>query len=565
MKKLKKCTSIVLIITMLLSFCTALFNTAYADTTVTKPGCSVVLYTDATRFDFNPKDTLVWAAYVGTHAVEGANSDHWPFKPTAITEEGLNSKKFVPLDYYKSTSNEWLNAEDASDILRSVFRGVDSFGVKKSMASHLGVSEDDVDVTVISYFPYDQKGVTFEHVGQYSKSLSEQRRVIKEILDYCKKCATNGSFESRFDGHSNYEDMTTSVADFDTRLQDEITRVTNDEDEEIPAEYTTEQEQNDYIEREAWINMISKYPYYTFRLDASVTGYGVYSLVLAGQGDYANKWFMERVSDVPDINPDDPNNDIPDDATKFSTEMEYISIIENEVVAGKMATDGVTYLPPYYENDIDKKDADVTVKIKSKTTETIVATNSVALTSDNVKTNPNSEGWYYPDVNDKKVIAKDYPFDKYDNTTYNGYIQETVSLTGGKGNTSSQTPTIKWTFRRKNIDRKEYTDGSTTVVITYNLPIDTTKIPEGWTAIYDEDGKTSHKISRTFPAGENYDKDVPVKQNGFDETVITHVTVKSPTVIAKAGQSMAIAGVILAVVVVALNRYFKFNKMKRIK
>ena len=209
---------------------------------------------------------------------------------------------------------------------------------------------------------------------------------------------------------------------------------------------------------------------------------------------------------------------------EFKTELDYIAVSEGKEVEGKV--ENGTFLPPYFDNE-DKdahKDADAIAIITSKTEEEIVATNGVALTDKNTKDNPNSEGWYYPDVEDKTVIAKVYPFDKYDNTTDNGAVKETVKLTGKDGGVDSQTPSIRWTLRRINYQEKENTDGSVTVTITYNLPIDPESIPDGWSPVYDADGKTVHKIRKTIKQGENYDKNVTVKRNGpIDEKVTTPV------------------------------------------
>lgn len=246
------------------------------------------------------------------------------------------------------------------------------------------------------------------------------------------------------------------------------------------------------------------------------------------------------------------------EATKkdFSTTLDYTS--EEK---GKM--DGKTYLPPYYEDeDKDaKKDLDATAIIKSTTKEEIVKTNGVDMKEDG---KPNSEGWYYPDTNDKTTIAKVYPFDTYNNPTDNGAVKETVKLTGKDGGEDSQEPNIRWTLRRINIDKEKNKDGSITVTITYNLPIDEKSIPEGWAPIKDSDGGI-RKITRTFkPEDGDYDKDVTVKRNGpIDEKVTTPVKVtweKLPKVIPQAGVFSAVAIVAIAGLgVIAFTRYRKLK------
>ena len=227
--------------------------------------------------------------------------------------------------------------------------------------------------------------------------------------------------------------------------------------------------------------------------------------------------------------------------------------------------DGTTYKPQYKENDVDKKDLDVVVTIKSETDEDIASTNGVALTNDK---KPNSEGWYYPDLEDKSVIAKVYKFDEYDNTTANGKVNETVALVGVDGGKDTQKPSIEWTFRRKSITETENADGSVTFVITYNLPVDEKSVPSDWKVIYDEDGKTVHKITKTIKKGEDYDKDVKVKQNGTDKTVTTHVKKTwakdksvAPKVIPQTGAFTAVLGATIAgFAVFAVTRYRKLRK-----
>lgn len=256
---------------------------------------------------------------------------------------------------------------------------------------------------------------------------------------------------------------------------------------------------------------------------------------------------------------------------EFSTDLSYTAISGSEKLDGKMSADGSTFLPPYYDNDNSKKDADAIATITSKTDEEIVATDGVALTNDG---KANSKGWYYPNLDNKKVIAKDYPFDDYDNTKYNGIIKETVKLTGAEGGTDTQTPSIQWTFRRKTTDKKTNSDESITVTITYNLPVDPDSIPNGWEPVYDSDGQTIHKITRTFKKGEEYDKDVTVKQNGTGVTNTTHVTItwpkdnekkeELPTVLAKTGETTKyiLIAVIAGLVIFAVIRYRKLKNKR---
>ena len=235
---------------------------------------------------------------------------------------------------------------------------------------------------------------------------------------------------------------------------------------------------------------------------------------------------------------------------EFSTTMKYDDTPD----------DGTTYRPQYKENDLDKKDLDVVVTIKSETDEAIVSTNGVALTNDKT---PNSEGWYYPDLEDKTVIAKTYKFDDYDNTTANGKVNETVDLVGEHRGEDTQKPSIEWTFRRKTITETENDDESVTFVITYNLPVDVESVPSDWSVIYDEDGKTVHKITKTVKKGEDYEKDVVVKQNGTDKTVSTPVKklwnedkTVAPEVLPQTGAfAVVFVAIVAGIAVFAITRY----------
>ena len=259
-----------------------------------------------------------------------------------------------------------------------------------------------------------------------------------------------------------------------------------------------------------------------------------------------NNWYLLRTKDA---------------QKEFETDLTYRAVSDGKAVDGKM--DGDTYLPPYYENEDKnaKKDADAYGIIKSKTDEDIVATNGVAMKDDGTA---NSEGWYYVDVNDKTVIEKLYPFDVYNNPTDNGAVKETVKLTGRDGGEDSETPDIRWTLRRINYDEKTNDDGSITVTITYNLPIDEKSVPEGWKVIVDEDGGI-RRIQRTFKPGEDYDKDVTVEQNGPSKaTVTTPVKVKwhmADKKIPQAGLfTFAVVAVVAGVAVFSITRYRKINQ-----
>ena len=259
---------------------------------------------------------------------------------------------------------------------------------------------------------------------------------------------------------------------------------------------------------------------------------------------------------------------------KFETDLSYKSD-----VAGK--EENGTYYPQYTINEDSnaKKDLDVTAIITSKTKEEIIKVvvggKTAELTAENNSPSKANElGWYYPNVNNKTEIAKLYKFDVYDNVNDNGKVKEEVKVIGSLGGEDTETPKIEWTFRRINKTQVTNSDGSTTVTITYNLPVDKESIPDGWSPVYDDDKVTIHAITRVFPKGTKYDEDVTVAQNGNkDKTVTTHVTItaqegkkeetkkdKSDNLGPQAGAfSFVFAILIAGAVVVAITRYRKMK------
>ena len=147
---------------------------------------------------------------------------------------------------------------------------------------------------------------------------------------------------------------------------------------------------------------------------------------------------------------------------------------------------------------------------------------------------------------------------KYDNKTFNGKVSETVKLISENEKEDTQNPKIDWTFRRKTKDETQNADGSITIVITYNLPVDKDSIPSDWEPIYDEDGETIHKITKTIKKGENYKKDVTVKQNGTDATVTTPV--EKVWELPKTGDIWTFAAIGMVILVV-----FTISRRRKIK
>lgn len=313
-------------------------------------------------------------------------------------------------------------------------------------------------------------------------------------------------------------------------------------DEQVYEKYLTFKQYN-HIINAGENNLPDNWVHQLIRIIAETTDGGEWKVVIGTDNNFY--WLQTKAPEV----------------KEFKTTLEYEATVED--VKGKM--DGDTFLPPYFDNDNAKKDSDAIAIIKSKTEEGIKSTNGVDLKEDG---KPNSEGWYYPDVEDKTVIAKKYVFDDYDNTTDNGMVKETVKLTGTEDGEDTQTPSIKWTFRRKTKAEKENDDGSVTVTITYNLPVDPESIPADWKPVYDKDGKTIHAIEKTIKKGEDYEKDVIVKQNGTDATVTTPVkkiwpkdNSQADTVIPQTGVfTIILAVIIIGATVFAITRYRKINK-----
>ena len=284
-------------------------------------------------------------------------------------------------------------------------------------------------------------------------------------------------------------------------------------------------------------------------ISVAIKGYGEYKVVACKDKnfylDYTGKETPEK---TPEETP----------KKEFKTELTYKAFdSDKKEVEGKV-TNGV-FFPPYYDNDVEKKDADAVATITSKTDEEIISTNGVAMKEDGTA---NSEGWYYADKNNKKVISKKYPFDTYDNTTDNGKVSEEVKIAGKDGGASTEKPAVEWTFRRVRKTETTNKDGSVTVVIEYNLPVDKSTIPSDWEPVYDNDGKTIHKIKRTIKKGTNYSKDVIVGQNGNKDKKVT-TKVEKVWVLPQTGASSAI---IIAVIAIAgAGLVIGKSKMKKLK
>ncbi len=239
----------------------------------------------------------------------------------------------------------------------------------------------------------------------------------------------------------------------------------------------------------------------------------------------------------------------------FETELSYEAYIGTTKIDGK--TENETFKPGYDETNI-KEDADVTAIINSKNKEEIVKVNDKEVTNTPSKDQP----WYYPNTDDTTKVAKQYPFDTYDNSTDNGMVSEKVTLTSSDDKTSEQNVSIKWPFRiiDKTYDPETPTDDTkeVTVTIETNLPMDENKIPEGWTIVKETD---NHKISRTYKKGDKVDEDVTVYQNKTGETDKTHVKYTWPgeqtdksvanKALSQTGEKVSLALIIAVIAIVA--------------
>lgn len=249
------------------------------------------------------------------------------------------------------------------------------------------------------------------------------------------------------------------------------------------------------------------------------------------------------------VSADESNN------SKFDTELNYEAYIGTKDVGGKLESG--TFLPSYDESNI-KEDADVTATISSKNKEEIVKVNDKEVTDTPSKDQP----WYYPNPEDKTKVAKQYPFDTYDNSTDNGMVSEKVTLTSSDDKTSEQNVSIKWPFRiiDKTYDPETPTDDTTEVTVTIetNLPMDPDKVPQGWTMVPNTD---NHKIRKTYKKGEKIDEDVTVYQNKTGDSDKTHVKYTWPgdkkdksvsdKIISQTGEKVSLALIIAVLAIVA--------------
>lgn len=296
--------------------------------------------------------------------------------------------------------------------------------------------------------------------------------------------------------------------------------------------------------------------YCKIRVNATMPDGAVYSLTIGDSGEYEDNWYMVKTKEA-------------DPKPEFKTKLDYTAIIDREDVGGTL-TNG-TFYPKYSEKKVEK-DADVTATITSTTKSDIEKINDVELKTDGTK---NSLGWYYVNKSDKTVIAKDYPFDSYDNLTANGMVNEKdLKLTSSDNLTDTQSVSIKWPFRIIDVTQtpteiKEDTD-KVIVTITTNLPMDKNKLPEGWSFTSDDEGKTQHRISKEYLRKDGDKKEeIIVTANGRDDTDETKTKIEwpskkddtvSPDPHPQTGATCLGAIALIGIVGVAITRYRKLKK-----
>ena len=485
------------------------------------------------QFAFNSADIQKWAAEVGAKRVQATDvyNSLWPAIPTKITDDMVAKKDAVVL--YSWANNEIegegsekqknrLNANDASIIERYTFaKFEDKLQIKENLADRLSIEESDITENVKVVLPkvsdLNLESKTFNYTvknGKVQLSQAEVDEIYDQIREYTEVLAN--------------------------------------------AELWNRLPENDEGERRSFTSPALVSVTAVIGGDSEYKG-SEYRLCIGESGEYVNIWCLIRTKE-PEVK--DP---------EFKTSLEYTAIIDGKVLETKAANG--TYYPPYDKNNVEK-DADVTATIRSKTGNDIVLVDGIEPGKD--KDNPNKDGWYYVDENDKKVIAKVYPFDDYDNLEYNGIVpSKEVTLTttdekDGVALTDKQTISIEWPFRiiAKTQDPETVTNDTkkVRVEITTNLPIEEEKLPDGWKFTSDDEGKTQHRVYREFEKGEDYDKDVVLTRNNGTDTDDRQVKVKWDNTQAnkphaQSGETMAMiisgAVVLLAVAVVSYKKYRK--------
>lgn len=484
---------------------------------------SVVGFSNKSYAKINERDSYLYpstpfehnAMYIlDIYAENSTGGDTTIEKTYEVTEEMINNKKAIFADYM---GDELITASLSSKILGqmcNVYKGSDeTTTIKKLFAKALSCSENDITIQNI----YSSPAITEANVKALDPIMVTSEIELKDTKELVEKVANH---EIAVAKALNDEDK---VKDIEKRL----------------AEMRDDSNDEKFSYNKDPLAVLAFCHFNVFETRVIVKNVGAYSFVVSnGSEKYRNKFYYVYRDDLEEKKP------------TFATSLDYESVEGTEVKKKATSAEENPFLPYYTDNDNNKKDTDAIAYIRSKTDEKIVSVDGVELKTDGRE---NEKGWYYPDITNQKVVAKKYLFDTYNNKNDNGKVNEKVEVVGENGGKSQENPNIEWTFRRKIKEEEAKSDGSKVITITFNLPIDESRVEEGWSTIRDDDGAV-RKITRTFKNNEGYDKEVPTYQNGTGKEVKTPVKLTAP-VISKTGETtffiVSLIVIASAVVVVA--------------
>lgn len=505
MKKIKFISALMVCITLFMSI-VSVFNKSYAKINQRDS----YLY-PSTPFEHN-------AMYIlDIYAANSTGGDASVEKTYEVTQEMVNNKKAILAKYI---GTEPVDASMTSKLLSqmcNMYKGSDeTAAIKKLFTEALSCNESDITIQNI----YSSPAITEANVKALDPVMVTSETELKDTKDLVEKVA-------------NHE---IAVA---KGLKDELNAKKAKEIEEFIEKMKDDSDDSEFSYNKDPLRVLGHCHFNVFETKVIVKNVGTYSFVISnGEDKYKNRFYYVYRDDL-------------EEKPDFATSLDYECVEGTEVKKKATSQEENPFLPYYTDNDNNKKDTDAIAYIRSKTDEKIVSVDGVELKTDGRE---NEKGWYYPDTTNQKVVAKKYLFDTYNNKNDNGKVNEKVEVVGENGGKSQENPNIEWTFRRKIKEEDKKDDGSTVVTITYNLPIDESKVEDGWSMIRDDDGAV-RKITRTFKKNEGYDKDVVAYQNGTGKEVKTPVKLTAP-VISKTGETtfFVIALIVIASVVVVTSK-----------
>lgn len=527
MKKIKFVSALMVCITLLMSV-VGFQNKSYAKLEENKQ-----YVVPETPYQLSPKFIIDYV-YNNNSTGNGTNRLDYTYE---VTEEMVKEKKAILAEYI---SSDKIDAITSSHVIKQktfIYKNSDEVKkIKKLFSEKLGCKEEDITIKNTYYGPavpeakvgaLDSVIITSEMEGEDTKD--EVVKIANYNIDVCKGL------------YPNWEDPEEAVYPAVSNLNlilEQMDELENKEESKFPNTLPLYKEPGRILEH-------CNYVY--FESEVNIKDIGTYSFVVSdGTEAYNNRFYYVYREDK---KPAEPAPD-PEPA-KFETSLDYEGVEGTEVKKKATSEQENPFLPHYMDNDNNKKDMDAIAYIRSKTEENIVSVDGAKLTEDG---KPNEKGWYYPDTTNKKVVAKKYPFDTYNNKVDNGKVNENVEVIGENGGKAQENPNIEWTFRRKIVEEETKPDGSKVITITFNLPIDEKRVEEGWTPLADEDGAV-RRITRTFKKNESYEKDVPAYQNETGKEIKTPVKL-TPPVISKTGETtfFIVAGIVAAAAVVVVIR-----------